>query len=81
MNEEHIKAFTNRVTEENLSEDKTELLIENYLFSEYKHLRNEILDLTELEKPKLFERKKIGDRILSKIVGVVETFISGFGKV
>ena len=80
-NEEQIKAFKNLVTEESLSEDKTELLIENYLFAEREPLRNEILDLIEGEKPKLLERKKIGDRILSKIVDFVETFVSGFGKV
>jgi type I restriction enzyme, R subunit len=79
-NEEQIKAFKKLVSEENLSEDRTELLIESYLFAEREPLRNEILDLIEGEKPKLLERKKIGDRILSKIVGFVETFVSGFGK-
>jgi type I restriction enzyme R subunit len=77
-NEEQIKAFKNLVSEENLSVDKTELLIENYLFAEREPLRNEILDLIEGEKPKLLERKKIGDRILSRIVEFVETFVSGF---
>ncbi|RTY94481.1 type I restriction endonuclease subunit R, partial [Flavobacterium bomense] len=80
-NEEQIKAFKLLVQEENLSEEKTEQLIENYLFAEREPLRDELLDLIEGEKPKVLERKKTGDRILSKIIGFVETFVSGFAKV
>jgi len=40
-------------------------------------MRDEILDLLEGDKPTLLQRKKIGDRILSKIVEFVETFING----
>jgi type I restriction enzyme R subunit len=80
-NEEQIKAFKQLVQEENLSEEKTEQLIENYLFAEREPLRDELLDLIEGEKPKVLERKKTGDRILSKIIGFVETFVSGFAKV
>jgi type I restriction enzyme R subunit len=79
-NEEQIKAFKQLVQEENLSEEKTEQLIENYLFAEREPLRDELLDLIEGEKPKVLERKKTGDRILSKIIGFVETFVSGFAK-
>lgn len=80
-NEEQIKAFKLLVQEENLSEEKTEQLIENYLFAEREPLRDELLDLIEGEKPKVLERKKTGDRILSKIIGFVETFVNGFAKV
>jgi type I restriction enzyme R subunit len=79
-NDEQIKAFKQLVQEENLSEEKTEQLIENYLFAEREPLRDELLDLIEGEKPKVLERKKTGDRILSKIIGFVETFVSGFAK-
>ncbi|TDD78411.1 type I restriction endonuclease subunit R [Flavobacterium caseinilyticum] len=80
-NDEQIIAFKQLVQEENLSEEKTEQLIENYLFAEREPLRDELLDLIEGEKPKVLERKKTGDRILSKIIGFVETFVSGFAKV
>jgi type I restriction enzyme R subunit len=75
--QEQIKAFNQLVTEENLSSEKTEKLIENYLFSEREPLREEILELIEGEKPTILQRKKLGDRILSKIVGFVDTFING----
>jgi type I restriction enzyme R subunit len=74
---EQIKAFKQIVAEENLSEEKTEKLIETYLFAEREPLRNELLDLIEGEKPKLLERKTIGDRLLSKILDFVDTFING----
>ena len=74
---EQIKAFKQIVAEENLSEEKTEKLIETYLFAEREPLRNELLDLIEGEKPKLLERKSIGDRLLSKILNFVDTFING----
>jgi type I restriction enzyme R subunit len=76
-NEEQQKAFNNLVAEENLSKDKTDKLIAEYLFAEKPPLRDEVLYLIEGDKPTLLERKKIGDRILNKILGFVETFING----
>lgn len=76
-NEEQQKAFNQLVSEENLSADKTHKLIENYLFAEREPLRDEVLDLIEGEKPSVLVRKKLGDKILNKIVGFVETFING----
>lgn len=76
-NEEQQKAFNQLVAEENLSADKTHKLIESYLFAEREPLRDEVLDLIEGEKPSVLVRKKLGDKILNKIVGFVETFITG----
>lgn len=76
-NEEQQKAFNQLVKEENLSADKTHKLIESYLFAEREPLRDEVLDLIEGEKPSVLVRKKLGDKILNKIVGFVETFING----
>lgn len=76
-NEEQIKAFKLLVSEENLSEEKTEKLLENYLFAEREPLRDEILELIEGEKPSILHRKKTGDRILSKIISFVDTFVNG----
>ncbi|MFT3947895.1 MAG: type I restriction endonuclease subunit R [Agriterribacter sp.] len=75
--EEQQKAFNDLVKEENLSPDKTQVLIEDYLYAEREPLRDEILELLQGEKPSVLERKKTGDRILSKILAFVETFING----
>jgi type I restriction enzyme R subunit len=76
-NAEQQKAFSKLVAEENLSADKTEKLIEDYLFAEREPLRDEVLELIEGEKPSLLQRKKLGDRILSKILDFVDTFVNG----
>jgi type I restriction enzyme R subunit len=71
------RLLTSLVKEENLSPDRTQTLIEDYLYAEREPLRDEILELLQGEKPSVLERKKTGDRILSKILGFVETFING----
>ncbi|MFA7421262.1 MAG: type I restriction endonuclease subunit R [Melioribacteraceae bacterium] len=76
-NEEQQKAFNQLVKDEKLSADKTRTLIEDYLYAEREPLRDEILELLEGEKPKVLERKKIGDRILKRILNFVDTFING----
>ena len=75
--EEQRIAFNELVKSENLSVERTEQLIENYLFAEREPLRDEVLDLIDGEKPTLLNRKKIGDGILKKIMDFVETFING----
>jgi len=74
---EQQKAFEVFVKEENLSSDKTQKLIEDYLYAEREPLRDELLDLIEGDKPNVLKRKSIGDRILNKVVHFVETFING----
>ncbi|MGY6560799.1 MAG: type I restriction endonuclease subunit R [Luteibaculaceae bacterium] len=76
-NEEQQKEFSKIVSEENLSAEKTEKLIEDYLFAERKPLRDEVLELIEGEKPSLLQRQKLGDRILKRIMDFVEIFING----
>ncbi len=76
-NLERQKAFDLLVREENLSGERTQKLIEDYLFSEREPLRDEVLDLIEGEKPSILQRKKVGDRILAKIISFVETYING----
>jgi type I restriction enzyme, R subunit len=75
--EEQQKAFKQLVQDENLSKEKTQKLIENYLFAEREPLRDDILELIEGEKPSVLKRKKLGDQILNKILGFVDTFING----
>ena len=74
---EQQKAFAVLLQEEKLSKDKTQSLIENFLYSEKQPMRNDILELLEGEKPTLLIRKKTGNRILNKILVFVETFING----
>lgn len=76
-NAEQQKAFNQLVNEEKLSAEKTQSLIENYLYAEREPLRDEILELLDDEQPTLLERKKISDRILKKILNFVDTFING----
>lgn len=76
-NEEQQKAFLKLVSEEKLSAEKTEKLIEDYLFAEREPLRDEVLELIEGDKPSLLQRKQLGDRILQRIKNFVETFING----
>jgi type I restriction enzyme R subunit len=74
---EQENAFLRLVTDEKLSAERTQALIERFLYSEQEPMRDEILELLNEEKPTLLQRKKTGDRILSKIIGFVETFING----
>ena len=74
---EQEKAFQQLVSDEKLSKERTQALIENYLYSENEPMRDEILELLNDEKPTLLQRKKTGDRILNKIIEFVETFING----
>ena len=62
---------------EKFSSEKTQKLIEDYLYAEREPLRDELLDLIEGTKPNVLKRKSIGDRILNKVVNFVETFING----
>jgi type I restriction enzyme R subunit len=76
-NEEQEIALRGLIEEENLSEEKTEKLIETYLFAEREPLRNEILDLRIEGRPSVLKSKEVGDRILNKVLNFVDTFVNG----
>jgi type I restriction enzyme R subunit len=78
--EEQQKAFLELVAAENLLPDKTEKLIEDYLFAERPPLRDEVLALRIEGRPSILKAKEIGDRILKRIMDFVETFINGRGE-
>jgi type I restriction enzyme R subunit len=78
--EEQQKAFFELVTAENLLPDKTEKLIEDYLFAERPPLRDEVLALRIEGRPSILKAREIGDRILKRIMDFVETFINGRGE-
>lgn len=76
--EQQRKAFDDLVKTENLSPEKTEGVIEHYLFAEKEPLRDELLGLIIGAKPTLLERKPRSERIMHKIVNYVDTFVNGF---
>ena len=73
---ERMAAIENLSIEENLNSEKLQEVIGNYLFTEKAPLRDEIIGMLN-EKPSLKERKTIAERVTEKIIGFVETFISG----
>ena len=55
---EQEKAFLQLVNDEKLSRERTQALIENYLYSEQEPMRDEILELLIGEKPTLAATQK-----------------------
>jgi len=76
---EQDAAFLALIREEYLHPEKTEKLIDSYLFAERKPLRDDALALIEGEKPSVLYRRSIGDRIIQRIMSFVETFMDGVG--
>lgn len=79
-NEEQQKEFAKIIKEENLSAEKTEKLIEDYLFTEREPDKDDIRKIIEGELPGLLQQKTLIERIKNRIVGFVETFINGMDK-
>ncbi len=75
-NKKQKEAFDKFAEEENIPPDKLNELIGDYLFTERKPLPDTIIALYD-EPIKLFERKKVVDRITEKILNYVEVFING----
>ncbi len=63
-------------TDENLDREKLQEVIGNYLFTEKKPLRDDVISLLN-KRPALKERANVAERITDKILRFVETFISG----
>jgi type I restriction enzyme R subunit len=71
-----ILALEKLSKEENLDSEKLQEVIGNYLFTEKKPLRDEIIGMMN-KRPSLKERKTVAERVTDKILGFVETFING----
>ncbi len=76
MTTEKIEAIKSLSKEENLDSEKLEKVIGDYMFSEKIPLRDDIIGIMNT-RPSLKERKTKAERITNKILGFVETFISG----
>ncbi len=75
-NTERVEALKTLSEEEALDSSKLEHMIGNFLYTEKEPLRDEIIDLMK-SRPGLKERKSTAERVKNKIIGFVETFISG----
>jgi type I restriction enzyme R subunit len=73
---ERLLALEKLSQEENLDSEKLQAVIGNYLFTEKKPLRDEIIGMLNT-RPSLKERKTVAERVTEKILGFVETFING----
>lgn len=73
---ERKKALAEISKQEDLNSEGLEKLISNYLFTEKIPLRNDVIDVLN-KRPSLNDRATIGDRITTKIIDFVETFING----
>ncbi|WP_461629432.1 type I restriction endonuclease subunit R [Labilibaculum euxinus] len=76
ISEERQIAIRTISEQEGLDAEKLEKIIGNYLFTEKKPMRDDVIDLMN-KRPALKERRSTAERITSKIVKFVETFISG----
>lgn len=76
---EKNKAFQRITEEESLNKERFEATVNDFIFTLKAPKLGETLKLLET-KPKLTERKNIGERIIQKMQNFVETFIDGVGK-
>ncbi len=76
---EKVLALERLGNEENLDAEKLQNVIGNYLFTEKKPLRDNIIAMMN-KKPSLKERKTVAERVTEKIIGFVEVFINGISK-
>ena len=75
-NEEQKIALNNLAIEEQLIPDGLKKVLDNYLFTQRQPLRDDVVNIL-ITKPKILERKTITERVISKIVDFVDTFING----
>ncbi len=76
---ERLLALEKLSKEENVDSEKLQEVIGNYLFTEKKPLRDEIIGMMN-KRHSLKERKTVAERVTDKILGFVETFINGYAK-
>lgn len=76
---ERLEALDKISSEESLDKNKLQEVIGDFLFTEKKPLRDDIIGLMK-KRPSLKERATIAERITTKILGFVETFISGISQ-
>jgi type I restriction enzyme R subunit len=73
MDLEKQKAFDKFVADEQLDGDKVKGLVEDYLFTQRTPTRLEVIEALE-QRPSVLQRKSIGERLLVKFEGFMDTF-------
>ena len=73
---ERLLAFDKLSEDENLDAEKLQKVIGNYMFTEKKPLRDDVIEMINT-RPSLKERKTVAERVTEKILSFVETFING----
>ena len=73
MDAEKQKAFEKFVQEEHLDANKLKTLVEDFLFSQRTPRRQEVIE-TLAEQPSVLRRKTIGEMLLLKFRGFIDTF-------
>ncbi len=71
---EQNRAFDQIVAEENLVPEKLDDVIQDYLFTNRKPRREQIIGLLK-EQPRILERKTIVERIMDRLTAYMETFV------
>lgn len=79
-NQERIKAVKQLCEAENLKEEEINKMIHTYHFTGKEPLRETVLNACK-EKPKLLERKKIYDRVVAKLLEIIERFDDDLGDI
>jgi type I restriction enzyme R subunit len=77
-NQERIDAIGQLCQAENLKAEIVQQMIADYKFSGKEPLRETVLSACN-EKPKLLERKKVFDRVVSKLLDIVNKFDDAIG--
>lgn len=72
------KALKTLNASETLSNEKVEYIINDYLFTGRMATEDELIDAME-QQPSVLQRETIGNRIKTKILDFIETFMSGIG--
>ena len=79
-NDERRKAVEKLCREEGLSEEKLYAVIDDYLFTGRKPLRDDVIE-TLKTKPKILERKSIIERVTEKILSFVSVYDDDMGDI
>ncbi len=73
---ERVDAIKNLSEEESLDAEKLEQVIGDFIYTEKEPLRDDIIGMMT-KRPSLRDRKSIAERVKTKIMDFVETFING----
>lgn len=79
-NQERIEAIKQLCIEENLNEEIVNQMISDYHFTGKEPLRETVLNACH-QKPKTLERKKIYDRVVHKLINLIQKFDDNLGDI